>query len=87
MRGMGPHGHPAASAFDAWLRAAATRAPSERDAQLAEWQAAPSARAAHPREEHLLPLMVVAGAAGADLGRLAYSGSLLGLELSGYAFG
>jgi aromatic ring-opening dioxygenase catalytic subunit (LigB family) len=87
MRGMGPHGHPAASAFDAWLRAAATRASRERDAQLAEWQAAPSARAAHPREEHLLPLMVVAGAAGADQGRLAYRGSLLGLEVSGYAYG
>jgi hypothetical protein len=31
--------------------------------------------------------MVVAGAAGNDEGRLAYRGTLLGLEHSGYAFG
>jgi len=87
MRGMGPHGRPAAAAFDAWLRASVTRPPAERDALLSDWQSAPAARAAHPREEHLLPLMVIAGAAGSDVGRVAYRGSLLGLELSGYAFG
>jgi aromatic ring-opening dioxygenase catalytic subunit (LigB family) len=87
MRAMGPQGRPAASAFDAWLRDATTRPASERDARLSDWQDAPAARAAHPREEHLLPLMVVAGAAGSDQGRVAYQGSLLGLEVSGYAFG
>ncbi len=87
MRGMGPHGRPAASAFDAWLRDAVTRAPSQRDELLSKWQNAPAARAAHPREEHLLPLMVVAGAAGDDVGRLTYHGTLLGLELSAYSFG
>jgi aromatic ring-opening dioxygenase catalytic subunit (LigB family) len=87
MRAMGPQGRPAASSFDAWLRDAATRPALERDARLAEWTSAPAARAAHPREEHLLPLMVVAGAAGQDLGRVAHHGTLLGLELSGYAFG
>jgi aromatic ring-opening dioxygenase catalytic subunit (LigB family) len=87
MRAMGPQGRPAAATFDAWLREAATLPAAERDAKLAEWQAAPAARAAHPREEHLLPLMVVAGAAGVDQGRIAYRGSLLGLEFSGYAFG
>lgn len=87
MRAMGPQGRPAATAFDAWLRDAVTRAPAERDAQLSDWQKAPAARAAHPREEHLLPLMVIAGAAGNDNGRLAYHGTLMGLEFSGYAFG
>lgn len=87
MRGMGPHGRPAATAFDAWLRDSVTRSPAERDALLAMWQTAPAARAAHPREEHLIPLMVAAGAAGNDPGRLAYHGTLLGLELSAYAFG
>jgi aromatic ring-opening dioxygenase catalytic subunit (LigB family) len=87
MRAMGPQGRPAASAFDAWLRTAVTLPPSERDAQLGDWQKAPAARAAHPREEHLIPLLVVAGAAGADAGRLAYQGTLMGLEFSGYAFG
>jgi aromatic ring-opening dioxygenase catalytic subunit (LigB family) len=38
-------------------------APPERTAQLLQWEKAPMARAAHPREEHLLPLMVALGAA------------------------
>ena len=87
MRAMGPQGRPAATAFDAWLRDAVTRSPSERDAALGDWDKAPAARAAHPREEHLIPLMVIAGAAGSDNGRVAYHGTLLGLEFSGYAFG
>jgi len=87
MRAMNAQGRPAASEFDAWLRDAATRPAAERDARLAEWTSAPSARGAHPREEHLLPLMVVAGAAGNDQGRLAHHGTLLGLEFSAYAFG
>jgi len=61
-------------AFDAWLREAATAEPEQRDRLLEAWPTAPSARRAHPREEHLLPLMVVAGAAGADRGRIAWSG-------------
>ena len=35
----------------------------ERTAALLEWERAPAARQAHPREEHLLPLMVALGAA------------------------
>jgi aromatic ring-opening dioxygenase catalytic subunit (LigB family) len=78
---------PAAATFDAWLQAATTSAPSERDAQLTAWANAPAARQAHPREEHLLPLMVVAGAAGADRGRVGYAGTLMGLKLSAFHFG
>ena len=45
----------------------------------------PAARAVHPRGRHLLPMMVSAGAAGADRGRVAYAGTILGLPLfSGY---
>jgi aromatic ring-opening dioxygenase catalytic subunit (LigB family) len=87
MRAMGPQGRPAASTFDAWLRDSVPRPQTERDALLADWHKAPAARAAHPREEHLIPLMVIAGAAGQDLGRVAYRGTLMGLEFSGYAFG
>jgi hypothetical protein len=39
------------------------------------------------REEHLLPMMVIAGAAGEDRGSVAYDGRLVGLKLSGYQFG
>jgi aromatic ring-opening dioxygenase catalytic subunit (LigB family) len=87
LRAFGAAGRPAANAFDAWLRESMLLEASERDARLVDWQQAPAARAAHPREEHLLPLMVVAGAAGADRGRLAYQGKILGLELSAYDFG
>src|SRR5262249_11318330 len=87
LRAFGAAGHGPAAAFDAWLGEAATADAAERDARLAAWTTAPSARAAHPREEHLLPLMVIAGAAGADRGRSAYSGTLVGLRLSGFQFG
>ena len=47
----------------------------------------PSARLAHPREEHLLPLMVIAGAAGADRGVVGYGAVAMGVRLSSYHFG
>ena len=78
---------PVSETFDAWLREAATREGAERDRRLVGWEAAPAARQAHPREEHLLPLMVVAGAAGSDRGRLAYNGTFMGVRLSAYHFG
>lgn len=36
---------------------------ADREKRLADWESAPAARYAHPREEHLIPLMVCAGAA------------------------
>lgn len=76
-----------AAVFDAWLAKAATSAPDARSVKLADWQNAPAARSCHPREEHLLPLMVVAGAAGNDAGVTAYSDKVMGLAVSGYRFG
>jgi aromatic ring-opening dioxygenase catalytic subunit (LigB family) len=78
---------PVAEAFDAWLRDTATAEPADRDRRLADWTSAPFARHAHPREEHLLPMMVVAGAAGRDRGTVAYNGTFAGLRLSAYHFG
>jgi aromatic ring-opening dioxygenase catalytic subunit (LigB family) len=75
------------TAFDGWLQRVATEAPVERDADLTRWSAAPSARQAHPREEHLLPLMVMAGAAGTDRGRIAYSDTFGGARISAVHFG
>lgn len=82
-----PRSQPVAETFDAWLRDAATAEAAERDRHLVEWAAAPAARAAHPREEHLIPLMVVAGAAGEDRGKVAYNGTFAGLRLSAYHYG
>ena len=73
--------------FDDWLTAACTSEPATRQAKLAGWDQAPAARAAHPREEHLLPLMVVAGAAGDDVGRTVFSDTIMGATISAYAFG
>lgn len=76
---------PVAEAFDAWLQAAATAAPADRDAALRAWESAPGARRAHPREEHLIPLMVVAGAAGDDVLHTAWSGTFLGARITAFA--
>jgi aromatic ring-opening dioxygenase catalytic subunit (LigB family) len=87
LRAFGPQAAPVAASFDNWLRESALLPASERNVRLTQWKSAPNARAAHPREEHLLPLMVVAGAAGDDRARLSYQGTVLGLQLSGYCFG
>ena len=63
LRLFGPAGRAPSLAFDGWLQAAMGAAPAVREAQLLQWEAAPSARTAHPREEHLIPLMVAVGAA------------------------
>ncbi len=73
--------------FDEWLTAAIGAAPVQRSTALAAWSRAPRARAAHPREEHLLPLMVAAGAAGDDAGRRIYHEPILGNVVSAYRFG
>ena len=73
--------------FDTWLRETGELESAARDERLANWEAAPMARRAHPREEHLLPMMVVAGAAGEDRGSVAYAGAYLGVRLSAYHFG
>jgi aromatic ring-opening dioxygenase catalytic subunit (LigB family) len=73
--------------FDAWLRDAVVADAGSRDAALTRWEEAPNARIAHPREEHLLPLMVVAGAAGEDRGRVAYRGTFGRWAISAAHFG
>jgi len=78
---------PVSEVFDAWLREAATAESGRRDEALTRWSEAPSARRAHPREEHLLPLMVIAGAAGTDRGRITYNDTFGGKRLSAVHFG
>ncbi len=82
-----PRARPIAEEFDAWLRRAITAEPAERERLLVAWAQAPRARLAHPREEHLLPLMVIAGAAGGDVGAVPYNGAFGGLRLSAAHFG
>lgn len=77
----------AARDFDAWLSETVALPAAEREARLARWEQAPAARDSHPREEHLIPLMVVAGAAGDDAGRVEWTGSMSGMTLSAHHFG
>jgi len=78
----------ASDQFDAWLTDAVC-APDAgtRNKKLEQWETAPHARLAHPREEHLLPLMVVSGAAGDDRGRRVFSDRVMGVTVSAYRFG
>jgi len=78
---------PIAETFDAWLRGAMALDPAARADALARWSSAPAARLAHPREEHLIPLMVATGAADGDAARLAYNNTFAGLRLSAFHFG
>ncbi|MBO1328310.1 dioxygenase [Acetobacter suratthaniensis] len=73
--------------FDTWLRNTAEALPAERNQRLLAWEQAPGARICHPREEHLLPLMFAAGAAGHDRGVRTYSDIVMGKALSGFRFG
>ncbi len=79
-------GDEAAASFDTWL-GEAVRDPETRDAKLAAWRSAPGGREAHPREEHLIPLMVAAGAADGDSGVRTFHDSIVGKALSGFQFG
>ena len=74
--------------FDAWLTEAVC-APSEaaRAERLSRWEEAPGARRAHPREEHLIPLMVAAGAGGEDIGKRVFTDHVLGTTVSAFQFG
>ena len=88
MRGFrDPRSKPISEEFDAWLRETAALDAPARDERLKTWSSAPQARACHPREEHLLPLMVVAGAAGVDRGAIGYSGTVMGTRVSAVHFG
>ncbi|PCH83670.1 MAG: dioxygenase [Piscirickettsiaceae bacterium] len=85
MRGSDPEQH--SIRFDQWLTSACTVDPSSRRKQLSLWSQAPSARICHPREEHLIPLMVAEGAAGNDTGINIFTDNVMGVNVSAYQFG
>ena len=88
MRAFGsPSAYERAVAFDDWLLQAITADAATRERRLVEWTSAPHARYCHPREEHLIPLMLIAGAAGSDAGVVTWSGDFVGSRQTGYHFG
>jgi len=54
---------------------------------LPAWDKAPGAREANPREEHLIPLHVVAGATGNDRGVKSLEDHVMGAVESAFTFG
>jgi aromatic ring-opening dioxygenase catalytic subunit (LigB family) len=70
--------------FDCWLTATMESAAAERDARLKDWKNAPAAKFAHPREEHLVPLMVAAGAGGEERGKRVFYDDPMSARISAY---
>ena len=76
--------------FDEWLQETlVTASPTERSQRLISWADAPMARAAHPREDHLIPLMAAVGAAEDEPGETTYHQDDLmgGITASSFRFG
>jgi aromatic ring-opening dioxygenase catalytic subunit (LigB family) len=73
-------------AFDAWLTSAVKSQSRQRNALLEKWRSAPFAAYAHPREEHLIPLMVVSGAGGDEPGERIFTDEPMGAQISAYRF-
>jgi aromatic ring-opening dioxygenase catalytic subunit (LigB family) len=74
--------------FDEALRAAVTDPDAvRRRARVAAWDTLPQARFAHPREEHLLPLMIALGAGGDDIATHDLRDHVIGWTVSAFRFG
>ena len=72
--------------FDNWLTHAIESPAPERAELLANWREAPLASYAHPREEHLIPLMVAAGAGGDAPGKRIFNDEPMGATISAFRF-
>lgn len=73
--------------FDQWLSSAVAHPQAgTRNAALADWVNAPGALECHPRSEHLLPLMVVAGAGGEQAGSKIFEDHIKGSTISAFKF-
>lgn len=88
LRARGAQATAPSAEWDDALTAAVTDAdPAVRAVRVADWAGLPNAHFAHPREEHLLPLMVALGAGGDDAAVRDYRDTVLGWTVSGYRFG
>ena len=72
--------------FEMWLNDVCTNqnyTQTVREQKLTKWSEAPFARYCQPREEHLLPLHVCAGAGG-SAAKLVFDGKILGKKTSAF---
>jgi len=84
--GGSPHAAAESHAFDAWLDTALQGDSAHRKTQLTQWATAPTARQSHPREEHLLPLMVASGAGSDTPAQKIWKGAVGQTSVSAWAF-
>jgi aromatic ring-opening dioxygenase catalytic subunit (LigB family) len=74
--------------FGAWLQETIEESDvGLRRRRLIGWETAPFSRQAHPREDHLVPLMLVCGAAGRDQGHAVFTDHVMGVDMASYRFG
>lgn len=86
MRGYGdPRSTDPSEAFDRWLTESISLDGKARGDRLEHWEQAPSGRFSHPQAEHLLPLMVAAGATN-EPGERIYTEQVLKTAISGFRF-
>jgi aromatic ring-opening dioxygenase catalytic subunit (LigB family) len=79
-------GAPASHAFHDWLDESLAGNHEERTQRLAQWSSAPGGRASHPREEHLIPLMIASGAGSDAPARRLWRGAVGPTALGAWAF-
>lgn len=90
LREFGAGAKEASEAFDAWLQETLLRVPpADRSRRLLQWETAPAARRAHPREDHLVPLLMAVGAAEDEPAACVYreQGFFGGVTASSFRFG
>lgn len=90
LRMLGAAGTHPSREFGGWLTDAVVGARgAERSRLLAGWESAPSFRAAHPQEDHLVPLLVAVGAAEEEPAeRIYHEPDYMGvIESSSYRIG
>lgn len=87
LRAFGLAGSTASEAFETWLTKTVMQPNHKCQEQLLDWEKAPYARFAHPREDHLLPLMVNVGAAGNDTGKRVLLDKVWDVTMASYQFG
>jgi aromatic ring-opening dioxygenase catalytic subunit (LigB family) len=86
----GPAAREPSRRFDDWLQQTLLQsAACERRKRVVNWMLAPEARIAHPREDHLIPLMVALGAAEEEPAELVFHQDdfLGGWVMSSFRFG
>jgi aromatic ring-opening dioxygenase catalytic subunit (LigB family) len=89
MRGFGrPASLEPSAQFEQYLfEAISSSQPQPRNQALVNWEQAPFSRLVHPREDHLIPLMVAAGAAGEDTGQRIFTDTVFEVVMASYRFG